>query len=150
MNFSTLDLRWRIRAGGGGRTEQRYLDFVVDDLSLQDRLRSLDQATGLGCWLPAAERAYIQQLLARAPAESPSGRVPIYVCAECGDLSCGAITAFVDRIPEGILWRGFAYENDYDESMQDVDSYHDVGPFLFKELDYERLLRGRAAELPLV
>ena len=137
MNTSILELRWRIRSGGGGRTERRYLDFVVDGTSLCDRLGAGDQVTPLGCWPVETEREHVQQLL------SASGRVPLYVCAECGDLGCGAITALVERTSDGFVWRDFAFENNYDASITDVGSYCAVGPFVFNETEYWRVLNER-------
>lgn len=74
MDVSTLALEWRTRAGGGGCTERRYLDFVVDGVSMHDRLMQTDHATPLGCWGADAELHSIGQLLARADDGSRSGR----------------------------------------------------------------------------
>ena len=141
MTTSILELRWRVRPGGGGRTERKYLDFVVDDESLHDQLRVGDQVTALGCWPPASERKHIQQLL------SASGRIPPYVCAECGDLGCGAITVLVERTLDGFVWRDFAFENKYDASMTDAESYRAVGPFVFNNREYWQVLNERATSL---
>lgn len=130
-----------MRPGGGGRTERRYLDFVVDGTSLYERLGVGDQVTPLGCWPVETERDHIQQLL------SASGRVPLYVCAECGDLGCGAITALVERTPDGFLWRDFAFENNNDTSITDAASYRAVGPFVFNKTEYWRVLNQRATSL---
>jgi hypothetical protein len=141
MRTSKLELRWRVGSGGGGRTERRYLDFVVDGISLYDRLAVGDQVTALGCWSPDLEREHIQQLL------SASGRVPLYVCAECGDLGCGAITALVERGPDGFVWRDFASENNYDASITDAESYRAVGPFVFNKTEYWCVLNEPATGL---
>lgn len=141
MNPSSLELRWRVRSGGGGRTERRYLDFVVDGTSLYERLRVGDHVTPLGCWPVETEREHIQQLL------SASGRVPLSLCAECGDLGCGAITALVERTPDGFVWRDFAFENNYDTTMTDTESYCAVGPYVFSKAEYWRVLNERAASL---
>ena len=148
MQFSSLELKWRVRAGGGGRSERRYLDFIVDGQSLRDRLEPPEHVTGLGCWVAGFEREYIQQLLTRAAPASPTGRVPIYVCGECGDLGCGAITAIVERTTTGFIWRDFAFENNYDSAMADLDQYRGVGPFLFNKTAYFQVLNERASALP--
>lgn len=148
MTRPAFELRWRTQAGGGGRTGRRYLDFVVDGASLQDLLRAGGQVTPLGCWSAEAERESIRQLLCRAPASSQSGRVPIYVCAECGDLGCGAVTVAVERTPEGFVWRDFAYENASDPAMIDLDSFGGTGPFLFDKTAYWQVLNERASGLP--
>lgn len=67
--------------------------------------------------------------------------MPIYVSGECGDLGCGAITAIVERTPDGFVWRDFAYENDYDAGMTDVESYRGVGPFHFDRAEYGRVFK---------
>jgi hypothetical protein len=141
MNQSSLELRWRVRGGGGGRTERRFLDFVVNGVSLYDQLRVGDQVTPLGCWPPDSEREHVQRLL------SASGRVPLYVCAECGDLGCGAITALVERTPDGFVWSDFAFENNYDASITDAASYRAIGPFVFNKAEYWRVFNERATSL---
>ena len=147
MRFSTFELQWRIRPGGGGRTERRYLDFIIDGQSLHERLEPRDHVTGLGCWVAEFELVYIQQLLARVTLEPPAGRAPIYVCGECGDLGCGAITAIVERTTKGFVWRDFAFENNYDSDMTDLDAYRGVGPFLFNKTVYWQVLKERASAL---
>jgi hypothetical protein len=52
MSTSKLELRWRVRSGGGGRTERRYLDFLVDGISLYDRLVVGDQVGPQGSLTP--------------------------------------------------------------------------------------------------
>lgn len=146
MDASTLELRWHIRSGGGGRTERRYLDFVVDGRSLSDRFQTRDQVTLLGCWSPDIERQYIRELLLRSQVTLPSGRLPVYVCAECGDIGCGAVTAFVERTTDGFVWRNFAFEN-HDGHATEVDSYREIGPFVFNETDYWHVLSERVAAL---
>jgi hypothetical protein len=76
-----------------------------------------------------------------------SGRVPLSVCAECGDLGCGAITALVERTPDGFVWRDFAFENNYDGTMTDMDSYRAIGPFMFNKTEYWQVLNERAVTL---
>jgi hypothetical protein len=135
MSVSRLGLRWRTRPGevhktGSFKTERRYLEFTIDGRSLQDEVRPSDHVSPIGCWTAEFQRHHLDQLLLRAAGESPTGRVPIFVCAECGDLGCGAVTVAVERTTEGFVWRDFAYENNYDPAMTDVDSYREVGPFL--------------------
>jgi len=70
------------------------------------------------------------------------------VCAECGDLGCGALQALVERSPDGFVWHDFAFENNYDTSMTDADSYRAIGPFVFNKAEYWQVLNERAATLP--
>jgi len=38
--LSSLDVTWATRVGGGGRTERRYLDFVIDGVALCSRFNA--------------------------------------------------------------------------------------------------------------
>jgi hypothetical protein len=141
VDTSRLELQWRLRPGSGSHTERRYLDFVVDGVPLCSRLGIGDHVTVLGCWPPEDEREHIKQLLAA------SGRVPLYVCAECGGLDCGALTVLIERAQGGFVWRDFAFGNSYDPKMTDVDSYRGVGPFVFNKTEYWQLFHGRRVTL---
>ena len=57
----------------------------------------------------------VNQLLLIEGADLPNNRRSIFVCGECGDISCGAITAVVTRQGDRISWSDFGYENNYDE-----------------------------------
>ena len=146
MENSRLDLTWRARNAVGSQTPRRYLDFIIDGSSLQDALNAGERVTGLGCWDAELEDRYILQLLTQVPGESPSGRVPIYLCGECGDLGCGAITARVERASRVVTWRDFAVENNYDPDMSDFESYRGR-VYRFEESLYEKLILGRKANL---
>lgn len=37
----------------------------------------------------------------------------LYVCPECGDIGCGAITVNILDLGDRIVWRDFAYETNY-------------------------------------
>lgn len=108
---SRLELRWRVRFGGKDRAERHYLDFVVDGQSLTHQFPGSDYVTPLGCWMPDAERTTIEQLL------TGSQRLPLYVCAECGELRCGAITALVELRSDAVVWRAFVFENGLDAEV---------------------------------
>lgn len=68
-------------------------------------LSELIELGGRTCVL-AGERdvAYVRQLLLRAPSALPSGRVPLYICSQCGDLGCGAITVRVSLVEDCYVW----------------------------------------------
>jgi hypothetical protein len=110
---------------------------------------SSNSSTGSPVWVGAVPRlnADIDQLLIRVPGESPSGRVPIYICAECGELGCGAITGVLERTSEGFVWRDFVFESGSDLAVVDARSFERVGPFLFNKHEYWQLLSGRLGAL---
>ena len=71
--------------------------------------------------------------------------MPLYVCAECGDLGCGSMTAIIDRTPDAVTWRDFGYQNDY-EKFEKTEVFDGVGPFIFDRAAYDAVLaqfRGR-------
>ena len=136
-----LELVWRTRAGGGGRTERRYLDFVVDGHSLGDMLDAGDVIGCLGWGVPEYDDNQVQTLLLKQPSPLETGRVMIYVCAECGDIGCGAITAYIEKSGEYFVWRDFAFEDDVD--LLHLELYAHIGPFHFNKAEYWRVLTQR-------
>jgi hypothetical protein len=92
MNQSTFELKRNRRTVVGGQTARDYFDFFVDGKSLHEILDLSDQIGCLGWGLPEIEKHTIAQLLAKESPVPKSGRVPIYICPECGDLGCGAVT----------------------------------------------------------
>ena len=152
--LSTLSLAAQVRPGERGRgswvrTPRTALDFVVGGESLHERLGSGDVIGVLGWGL--AERAHIAQLLLRDPPELPTGRVPIYVCPECGDPDCGALAVRVEETEAGFVWSDFTAEVAYyydspDERVQ--HRFESVGPFTFDKALYRDVIGGRLTALP--
>ena len=58
----------------------------------------------------------------------------IYVCPECGDLGCGAITANIEFINNEVIWKNFGYEDDIGEP--NLTDYQGIGPFVFDKKEY--------------
>jgi hypothetical protein len=134
MNVKSIELKRSKRSGGGGQTEREYLDFMIHGVSLREMLKTTN-ITSLG-WLPSpwAERSVLR-LLGKEPSDFPDNRQSLYVCAECADLGCGAISVVVERQSDEIVWRDFGYQNSYDDRV-DLESYEGVGPFRFKASAY--------------
>jgi hypothetical protein len=143
---SLLELTPLIRAGvqyanGTYKSERHFLDFVVDGQSLWRALGERHDMVSILCAeYSAAETAKaIERLRLNEKADLPNGRCSFFVCSECGDLGCGAITALVERQGETIEWKAFGYENTYEDNTS-LDSYRTVGPFTFDATAYERAL----------
>jgi len=51
----------------------------------------------------------VGQLLGEVSSSLPDGRVALYVCPECGDLGCGAVTALVERANDDVVWRDLGW-----------------------------------------
>ena len=140
MNHSTLELKrekcWQ--------TNREYFDFFVNGTSLG---KFFNEGVDIGClgWGPPEhEKLIIGQLLLNEIPEPESGRVPIYVCSECGDLGCGAVTVRIEEKEGNFIWSDFAYENNYEGT---VELYPSVGPFYFNKISYSAILNKREKEI---
>ena len=96
-------------ANGTSKSERHFLDFVVKRLLLEEN------------------------------ANLPNDRRSLFVCSECGDLGCGAITAVISKREKTITWGNFGYENTYEDKIG-LDDYSAVGPFTFNIAVYESTL----------
>lgn len=85
-----------------------------------------------------------EQFLAREPSTLESGRVPVLVCEECGDIGCGAYTVRILREGDTMRWTDWAYENGR-EPAEPVDWPTRPGDFLFELGSYEQALRETSA-----
>ena len=143
--FSKLELVWRTRNGGVGRTQQNYLDFVVNGQSIHDQLMTDDHIGCLGWQSEEKEIVILEQLTTKRLSVLGNNRYAIYVCAECGDIGCGAITVQIEKTKDGFVWKNFGYENNYDETMRDVKNYKTIGEFHFRETEYQTALTSKPA-----
>src|SRR5215213_5534877 len=110
---STLDVVWTTRAGGGGRRERSFLDFVIDGVTLSSRMNA-DFVSPFGWLDPQEKEASIERLLRKSPPDMPHDRTTLYVCPECGDVGCGAVTVVVEAGVGVIIWKDFGIENNYE------------------------------------
>jgi hypothetical protein len=84
------------------------------------------------------------QLLGMEDPPLPDGRTPLYLCAECGGLGCGAVTAVIERDDDSVAWRSLGHQTDYD-SFVDYEPFKDLGPYRFHITSYDATLRGLLA-----
>ncbi|WP_375386925.1 hypothetical protein [uncultured Amnibacterium sp.] len=145
---SSLRLERSTRAGGRGGTRRSFLDFVVDGDSLADRLIAFEGGANLMSgyvpvlvldWPTGSPAEDFRRLAGESPTPLPSGRVPMYICAECGDLGCGAITAMIEHRADTVVWRDLGYEND-SEPFDPDGIITEVGPIVFDRSDYLQVL----------
>lgn len=135
---SNLKLEWRRREGGGGRTQRDFLDFIVDGQSLSELVG--DQVSCLGWLVPEQNAKAVRHLLLKESPNLPNNRNILYICPECGDIGCGAVSLVVERVGDKVIWRDFGYENDY-EGIIHREGFEDVGPFTFDRAEYEEAIR---------
>ncbi|NRQ31505.1 hypothetical protein HII36_06570 [Nonomuraea sp. NN258] len=151
--ISSLSLVRRVRpyedlGGGSSRTERWFLDLVIDGDSLLDTLAGrrpalADLSSVLGLAPPFDEND-VGALLGRSPSPLTDGRIPLYVCPECGDLGCGAVTAVVERAGDRVVWRDLGRQTDYEDEV-DRDGLTGLGPYVFDRARYEAVLTAMPA-----
>ncbi len=131
-----LTIKETERKIGKNQTPRTYLDFIVSGKSLRETLDIVDDdlITPFG-WSENAE--YTQHILNvfRLKEKSPlvTGRVMLYVCPECGDIDCGAITAVITDLGNRIQWNHFGYENGYRGL---AETYDHILPIEFERINY--------------
>ena len=90
---------------------------------------------------PSFSRLITEQFLLLASSGLQSGRVPVLVCEECGDVACGAIATRIERKGASVTWSDWAYENGY-ESAQEL-SWPTYPKLLeFDAAQYEEVFAG--------
>ena len=122
------------------KSERKYIDFVVSEQSLGTLLEIVKKdLIGAFGWSTnhAYENQKIDEFLSLEKPELESGRTLFYVCAECGDIECGAITAEIEVKGDTVTWKNFGFENNIDEP--DLSAYKHIGPFQFDKIEYVEL-----------
>jgi hypothetical protein len=127
------------------------VDVVIDGRKLQEHFVGRSgghpaQVFALG-WKNvqiAAERESIDQFLAQRLSTLLSGRVPILVCQECGDIGCGAIAAWIERHGLVVNWSDWVFENGY-EPARPLDWSTYPQSLQFDCGEYERAFAGAFA-----
>ena len=56
-------------------------------------------------WFTAEEDEHAAQRLLLSGPSDVEGRVSVYVCPECGDLYCGALTVVIERQGDELVWK---------------------------------------------
>jgi hypothetical protein len=127
--------------GGASKSERHFLDFVIGGESLWEKVGKPLDAVSVICFELSREETIeaVNRLLLTEKAIIPRDRRALFICSECGDIGCGAVTAFVLRDGQSVVWRDFGYENDYEEDMR-LDKYKQIGPYMFDWKEYESAL----------
>ncbi len=137
-----LTLEYGFRKGetfknGTSISERQYFDFIVSGQSLA-KILGLPELDLIGTFGWCEDKDYennlIDEFLGLEKPELSTGRTSFYVCPECGDIGCGAITAKIEFKEEFVLWKDFGYENDY--SKPNLEDFKEIGPFKFDKNDY--------------
>lgn len=111
---------------------QPFYEFDVDDQTLSSILQ-VDLNSLIGIFsLDGADSGYFIAQIGKFTGKLETEKVMLYVCSDCGDLGCGAITAKISFQEKTITWSDFAYEN----SIEIVVSYPQIGPYTFERDTY--------------
>ena len=135
---------------GGDKTERHFWDYVVHVISLRstwqdaDRFGVVADSVGVLGWGKAGiEAESVAKLRIDEQADYPPNRVAIYVCPECGDLGCGAVTVAVNRDAEAVTWSDFRWEvNWYADHPGESTIRFELGPFRFDYDAYSEVLNS--------
>ena len=134
-----LTFQEKHRKGSQNKTSVNFQDFCINEKSLLEILPTQDFVGVIGSFKSEFDKEAVSQLLLKEKSELHSGRIPIYVCPECGELECGAITISIEENAETFTWKDFGFENNYDEEL--LAEYNEVGPFIFSKEEYESALK---------
>jgi len=128
--------------GGVYKSERHFFDFVVNGHSLWEEVGKPKDMVSVFCYEYAREETIkaANRLLLTEKAVIPNDRRSLFICSECGDFGCGAVTALVIREDSSIVWKDFGYENSYEDNVL-LDDYRQIGPYSFDFAHYERALR---------
>lgn len=109
-----------------------FYEFDISDEPLSTILQvNLKQLTGI--FSPEhADSGYFVAQLAKFLGKLPSERILLYVCADCGDFGCGALTTKIEFTENTVIWSDFAYEN----ASELFEKYPQIGPFEFNKTQY--------------
>jgi hypothetical protein len=110
-------------------------------------LGGVNDKIGVLGWMSLEEDDRKAGALLGARSDLESERVEIYVCPECGDIGCGAVTAVVEVHGHRVIWRDFGLERDWEDSHAgrlDLKPCRGVGPFRFKWPQYRDAITERA------
>jgi len=136
------------REDGSFKTERNSWDFVVDGISLRSTWQDSEnfgpvvaESVGVLGW---GESGFEAKTVAKLQGDGQDylpNRVAIYVCPECGDLGCGAVTVAIDRDGEVIIWSDFRWEvNWYADHPDESTVRFELGPFRFACDEYTEVL----------
>lgn len=151
-----LELAPAIRAGvtypgGTFKSERHFLDYLIDSHSLWEQLKKPDMVSVL-CYEYAAKShdesvKAVNRLLLLEKADHPNDRRTLFICSECGDLGCGAITSLILREGSAFIWKDFGVQNNYDDNIA-LTVYEGVGPFIFDAATYQHVITQARDKLP--
>src|ERR1041384_5439436 len=125
------------------KTEQHFLDLILNDCSLYTPFKknSLEWISPFRSDSDKREIARAdatnaaKRLTLIASADFPNNRRSLYLCPECADLGCGAVSVVIEQKGDTFIWRDFGYENNWEEKLW-AEDFANLGPFIFNASEY--------------
>jgi hypothetical protein len=154
MAVSTFDITRLDRPNNGNgdprkRMQRQSWDFVIDGASLCTIWRDRDVTGALAVGESVGLVEAVAKLTGAAEPDYPPDRVAIFVCPDCGDLGCGAITVAVRHDGDTVTWSDFRWEvNWFADDPDEATVRYELGPFVFSTPDYLGVLKRALAEQP--
>jgi hypothetical protein len=109
-----------------------FYEFDISDQPLSTTLQvDLKQLTGIFT-TEGSDSGYFVAQLAKFLGKLPTQRILLYVCSDCGDIACGALTAQITFNENTVVWSDFAYVN----ANETLEKYPNTGPFEFERTAY--------------
>jgi hypothetical protein len=123
----------------GGKPVEARRGFAINGRPLAELIEIRDNICVLDLQ-PDVQRAYVKQLLMRAPSAFTSGRVPLYVCSLCADIGCGTISVRVAEADDCIVWSELSYESPWEASPAAWNDETWDRPFYFAREQYRGVI----------
>ncbi len=144
LNLVVAHRPYEDMGNGTFQSARTFLDFIVDERSLGDAFKDAGHdlvSVFTAEWTNSYREDAVRRLLLERDSDFPNGRRSLYVCGECGDLGCGAITIILEIKDDIVIWRDFGYENNY-ENIIHFEKLEQLGPFRFPVESYRKIIEG--------
>jgi hypothetical protein len=115
-----------------------FFDLIVDGKSLFDQFvdAESDLASSFGFYTNTNLNIQIvDEFLKTQKSVLESERIMLFVCRECGDIGCGAITVEIEKKESSYVWKNFAWDNGYEEILK--NDFIDFQVLEFNKAEYE-------------
>jgi hypothetical protein len=100
------------------RTVSTFIDIYVDDTSLLDILNIME-ASVITPYFTGSKSNFLSILKGLVVENDlPSGIIPVYVCAECGDYGCGVFGWKIDIRDKDVRWYGFQWDDNLGDELE--------------------------------
>ncbi len=120
-----------------------FYDVLVDGKSLFDEFISTEEnmVSCFGFYNDKKLNVNISnEFLKNKTSDLVTGRTALFVCRECVDIGCGAITLEIEKNAKSYVWKNFAHENNSFE-LEETD-YINFQLLEFDKNEYEKAINN--------